>query len=123
MIFDPLALNPERNYCYEKDEMVREIMLKLEVPDLLQSAPHNPYSVMSCVGFENHPTHWICFTLWQGNPNHADHKAHKGNPANKLNFDAYSKKSTPRAEFLEYLHARMGANSPTPELSQFPIFE
>jgi len=119
MHFDPLALNPERGYCFENDEMVREIMLKLGVPDLFLSVPNNPHSPMFSVGFDNHPTHWICFTLWQGNEEYShDPNTHKG-----LTFDAYSKKSTPRVEFLEHLTFRLGSDCPAPVLSQFPIFE
>ena len=85
---DPWKLDPEEAYILVDDNVVKNLLLKLGVPELFSEAPKE--GKFECfVLFDNHPTHWIEVTLVTGYGNKRD---------DGLTFHALPKSSTPRYE-------------------------
>ncbi|BET67218.1 hypothetical protein ASA1KI_21360 [Opitutales bacterium ASA1] len=111
-------LFPEETYVLQGDDVVRDLMKQLRVPNLFARA--SEYEGMHAfVAFENHPTHWIVLHLWQGaanySPNHSIHQFVEAPEANGLLFEAVPKASVTRKTMEDRLVSealRMGAKIP-----------
>jgi hypothetical protein len=115
----------EANYTLEGDNVVRDLMKQLRVPNLFARA--SEFDAMHAfVAFDNHATHWIVVHLFQGghpySPNHAVNKLVRNADPNGLLFEAVPKESTSREEMEEKMISealKMGAKTPF-AFQQFP---
>jgi hypothetical protein len=107
-------LDPEVGYTLVEDPIVQDLMNQLGVGSMFDPLKSRD-KIETFVIFDNHPTHWIEFTLIKGYGNKRD---------DGLVFDAWPKSSTPRYEiekkFREHC-ARVGIEHRGPvKLSQIP---
>lgn len=123
MKLDPWALDAESEYLIENDSEVKLVMLKLGVPDIFADAAKASAPNHLIVAFDNHPTHWIIFSSYQGipeySPNHGIHKFADNASANGLLFSAISKKGMGRGRFIKKL-SELAEGDKVPPLSQLP---
>jgi len=111
-------LNPEDSYILQGDDVVRDLMKQLRIPNLFGQA--SEFDAMHAfVAFDNHPTHWIVLHLWQKladySPNHVVQKLVHNPDPNGLLFEAVPKSTTTRSAMEEKLISealRMGARTP-----------
>ncbi|HVR37380.1 MAG TPA: hypothetical protein VMS21_16215 [Methylomirabilota bacterium] len=112
-------LDKESIYILEGDQVVRDLLEQLRVPDLFAGVGTDQHHVL--VAFDNHPTHWIIFNHWQGlpdySPNHAVHRLMRGADPNGLLFTAFPKSSTSQTQ-VERKLKEFGADSEF-QFSQF----
>lgn len=124
MKLNPWALDAESEYLIENDADVKLLMLQLGVPDLFADATKAGAPNHLLVAFDNHPTHWIRLSSYQGipeySPNHGINKLVGNASPNGLLFSAFSKKGMGKDKFLREL-SELVAGSEIPFLSQFPV--
>jgi hypothetical protein len=107
-------LDPETGYTLVEDPIVQDLMNQLGIGNMFDGFK-NKDKFETFVIFDNHPTHWLEFTLIKGYGNKRD---------DGLVFDAWPKASTPRYEIEKKFRdhcARVGIEHRGPvKLSQIP---
>lgn len=111
---DPWHLDPAAAYVLLEDDVVQRIMDRLRLGTMFDAFKgHNKFETFAM--FDNHPTHWIEFTLIRGYGNKRD---------DGLIFSAWPKSTTPRYEIERKYRdhvARIGGEHKGPvKLSQIP---
>lgn len=123
MKINPWALDAESEYLIENDADVKLLMLQLGVPDLFADAAKAGAPNHLLVAFDNHPTHWILLSSYQGvpeySPNHGINKLVGNASPNGLLFSAFSKKGMRKDKFLRKL-SELADGDKAPPLSQLP---
>lgn len=124
MKLNPWRLDPEAEYIIENDPEVKALMFQLGVPDLFAEANTAASPCHMFVAFDNHPTHWVVFSLYKGipdySPNHGIHKLVGNAAPNGLLFTAHSRSGMSGSQFLNKLR-KLASDDSAPPLSQFPV--
>ncbi|WP_438480856.1 hypothetical protein [Oleiharenicola lentus] len=109
-------LNSNEMYVLQGDDLVRDLMRQLRVPNLFAGAAEFD-ELHAFAAFDNHPTHWIILHLWKGlpaySPNHQISQLVRDPDPNGLLFEAVPKSTANRARMeirLVKETQAMGAN-------------
>jgi hypothetical protein len=111
MSINPWKLDPKLPYHLSEDAEVDDIMAQLGVADLFDEV-EDEEDVQAFVAFDNHPTHWMVFSIWKG----------PGAPSgSSLLFEAIPK-TTKRAAVEDDLKSRLPEESVPPGAYPFEKF-
>ena len=105
-------LNKADMYQLVGDEIVQKLLTQLGIPNLFATASEHD-SVSMTVAFDNHPSHWLLFTLFKGSTRP---------DGDGLSFSAYPKASISKKVMetrLQVIAKQLEASGPI-QFSQIP---